>query len=104
MTQAAFLTVESADGTSIYVQTAGLSSNPALVCIHGFASTSFAFSKQFADAKVLERVYLVAYDVRGNGRSGLPVSEDSYRGQRHAEDFRAVCEALEIVRPVVLGW
>ena len=107
MTQTISLTtkvVKSADGTSIHAQAAGSHSNPAVICIHGFASTSFAFSKQFSNPALLETVYLVAYDVRGNGRSDRPVDEESYISERLAEDFKAVCEAFRVVRPIVLGW
>jgi pimeloyl-ACP methyl ester carboxylesterase len=97
-------TVTSADGTTIFVQAAGSPSNPALVCVHGFLSTSFAFSKQFADTKLLEKAYVIAYDIRGSGRSEAPVDGESYHGQRYAEDFKAVCEAFGVVKPIIMGW
>ncbi|GJE99196.1 alpha/beta hydrolase [Phanerochaete sordida] len=97
-------TVVSADGMRIYAVAAGDARRPALVCAHGFASTSFAFSKQFADRALLEKVFLVAYDARGTGRSDKPEAAAAYDGARLAEDFKAVCEAFGVVRPVVLGW
>lgn len=97
-------TVISADGTSIYAIAAGNPAKPALVCVHGFASTSFAFHKQFANSALLENVFLVAYDGRGNGRSDKPEEAAAYDGRRLAEDFQAVCEAFGVHRPVVLGW
>ena len=97
-------TVTSADGTRLHALAAGDPSKPALVLIHGFASSSFAFRAQFANQKLLARVRLVAYDVRGNGRSDKPVEPEAYEGKRLAEDFKAVCDAFGVVRPVVLGW
>jgi pimeloyl-ACP methyl ester carboxylesterase len=97
-------TVTSADGTTIFAQAAGSPSSPALVCVHGFLCTSFAFSKLFADTRLLDKVYVIAYDVRGSGRSGTPIDGESYHGKRYAEDFKAVCEAFGVVKPVILGW
>ena len=96
--------VTSADGTRLFAQAAGDPANPALVCVHGFACTSFAFRKQLASARLLEHIYVVAYDVRGNGRSDMPTAPEAYAGKRMVEDFQAVCAAFGVVRPVLLGW
>lgn len=97
-------TVLSADGTRIFAQAAGSSTNVPLVCVHGICCTSFGFHKQFQNARLLEHVYLVAYDMRGSGRSGRPLDDASYDGRRFAEDFSAVCGAFGIVRPILMGW
>ncbi|EKM52170.1 uncharacterized protein PHACADRAFT_262679 [Phanerochaete carnosa HHB-10118-sp] len=97
-------TITSADGTRIYALAGGDPSKPALICIHGFASTSFAFSKQFENPALLSKVFLVAYDIRGSGQSDKPVEAEAYDGARLAGDFKAVCDAFGIVRPVLLGW
>ncbi|EKM52165.1 uncharacterized protein PHACADRAFT_262673 [Phanerochaete carnosa HHB-10118-sp] len=94
----------SADGTRIYAEAAGDPSNPALVCMHGFTGTSFTFHKQLANPQLLRHVFVIAYDLRGNGRSDKPEDAAAYAGERVAEDFRAVCEAFGVVRPVALGW
>ncbi|GJE99201.1 alpha/beta hydrolase [Phanerochaete sordida] len=96
--------VVSADGTTLYAQAAGDPTKPALVCIHGFAGTSFAFQKQLADAHLLQHAYVIAYDLRGNGRSDKPEAPASYAGECCAADFQAVCTAFAVTRPFLLGW
>jgi pimeloyl-ACP methyl ester carboxylesterase len=75
---------------------------PTVVLLHGgpgFDHSNFkpAFSRL---AEVAQVVYV---DHRGNGRSerGDP---SSWTLDVWADDVRAFCEALEIERPVVLGW
>lgn len=94
----------SADGTRLHAFAAGSPTNPAVLCLHGFAATSFSFSRLFQSSRLLEKVYLVAFDMRGNGRSGMPLTKEGYAGDRYAEDFQAVCEAFGIVKPVLLAW
>lgn len=53
---------------------------------------------------MLDSVFLVAYDLRGNGRSGKPETEEGYTKERYAQDFWAVCGAFEVTNPVALGW
>ena len=53
---------------------------------------------------MLNSVHLIAYDLRGNGRSGKPETEEAYAKERYAEDFWAVCEAFGVQNPIALGW
>ncbi|KAJ7773619.1 Alpha/Beta hydrolase protein [Mycena maculata] len=96
--------VKSADGTDIYAEAVGHSSNPAVVFIHGFSMSSIAFDAIFSDPKWIANVYLVRYDVRGHGRSGRPTDEASWESKRLAQDFDAVVEDFTLKRPFVLGW
>jgi len=96
----------SPDGTLIWAASAGNASPsaPAVVFIHGLACTALGFDQQFADPSLLANIHLVRYEMRGHGRSGKPEDPDSYQSIRHAEDFRAVCEAFHLQKPFVLGW
>ncbi|KAH9838237.1 alpha/beta-hydrolase [Rhodofomes roseus] len=94
----------SPDGTEIWGEEAGDRTKPTIVFIHGLACTAIAFNAQFNDPELLKNVHLVRYEMRGHGRSGMPESLAAYRALRHAEDFRTVCEAFGVVRPIVLGW
>jgi hypothetical protein len=49
---------------------------------------------------------MIRYDVRGHGRSDQPLEATDYESARHAEDWRAVCEAfgVEEKKPFVAGW
>jgi pimeloyl-ACP methyl ester carboxylesterase len=75
---------------------------PALVALHGgpgFDHSSFKeVLRPFCDL-----VQVVMYDHRGNGRSddGDP---ESWTIDRWTDDVRAFCEALDLERPIVLGW
>ncbi|KAJ3529918.1 hypothetical protein NM688_g7786 [Phlebia brevispora] len=96
--------VTSEDGTKILVEAAGDSSKPALVFIHGFGLTGISFDPQFEDPRLNENLYLVRYDMRGHGRSGIPLEASAYESAKHAEDFKAVCDEFKLVKPNVLAW
>ena len=94
----------SPDGTPIWAESAGDTTRPALVFVHGLSCTALGWDRQFADAALLASFHLVRYEMRGHGRSGKPLEEKDYASIRIAEDFRTVCEAFGLVRPFVVGW
>ena len=96
--------LESADGAKIFAEAAGDPANPAVVFIHGLGLCGVAFDAQFEDPRLYQNLYLVRYDMRGHGRSGMPMDAASYQSVRHAEDFKAVCEGFGLTRPNVLAW
>jgi len=91
----------SSDGTQIWAEEAGDPTKSALVFIHGLACTALGFNAQFTDPELLSNAHLVRYEMRGHGK---PEDIEAYRSLRHAEDFRTMCEAFGLVRPIVLGW
>ncbi|KAJ7280168.1 Alpha/Beta hydrolase protein [Mycena rebaudengoi] len=96
--------LQSADGTAIYAEAVGDPSKPALVFIHGFSMSCIAFDAIFADQQWNSAAYLVRFDLRGHGRSGRPVDEESWESKRLAEDFAAVVDGFKLNKPFVLGW
>ncbi|KAJ6534051.1 alpha/beta-hydrolase [Mycena vulgaris] len=94
----------SADGTLIYADAVGNSANPSVVFAHGFALSGIVFDKLFSDPRMLDKLYLVRYDVRGHGRSGKPVSPEGYAASLYAADFAAVSKAFSLHMPVFVGW
>ena len=96
--------VHAADGTRIYADAAGDPRNPHIVFIHGMGIPSIAWDKQFEDPRLNENLYLVRYDTRGHGRSGSPLDAVAYESARQAEDFKAVCDGFNLVRPNVVAW
>ncbi|KAH9838238.1 alpha/beta-hydrolase [Rhodofomes roseus] len=94
----------SPDGTRIWAEAIGDPSNPAVVFIHGLACSATLFDKQFLDPVLLDRLYMVRYEMRGHGRSDTPASIEAYASVHQAEDFRAVCEAFQVWKPWVFGW
>ena len=96
--------IVSSDGTRIWAEAAGDPANPAIVFIHGLACSALLFDKQFQDQALLDKLYLVRYEMRGHGRSDTPHGTEAYAGTLQAEDFRVVCEAFRLQKPWVFGW
>ena len=96
--------VYSADGTKIYADATGDPRNPHVVLIHGMGVASIAWDKQIEDPRLNENLYLVRYDTRGQGRSGAPLEASAYESVRQAEDFKAVCDGFNLVRPHIMAW
>ncbi|KAJ7099351.1 alpha/beta-hydrolase [Mycena belliarum] len=94
----------SADGTLIYAEAAGNPANPSVVFTHGFALSGIVFDDLFADTRMLKKLYLVRYDLRGYGRSGKPATAAGYASELYAADFAAVAAAFALHLPVYVGW
>ncbi|KAF4565423.1 hypothetical protein EYR36_001994 [Pleurotus pulmonarius] len=95
--------VVSADGTEIYANAVGDPSQPALVFLHGFSTSTLVFDAIFDSPKWSSQLYLVRYDMRGHGRSGKPVDEASWESRRLCDDFDAVLQAFNVQKPIVVG-
>jgi pimeloyl-ACP methyl ester carboxylesterase len=96
--------VTSTDGVQIYAEAIGDSRNPTVVFIHGYACASFHFDRQFEDVKLMEKLYLVRYDLRGHGQSDGPLHEEAYQSLRHAQDLKAVLDEFGVKKPILAGW
>ncbi|KAJ7125344.1 alpha/beta-hydrolase, partial [Mycena epipterygia] len=94
----------SSDGTLIYAEASGNPANPSVVFAHGFALSGIVFDKLFSDTRLLDKLYLVRYDVRGHGRSGKPADAEGYASSLYAADFSAVTKAFSLNMPVFVGW
>ncbi|KAJ7721456.1 Alpha/Beta hydrolase protein [Mycena metata] len=53
---------------------------------------------------MLDKLYLVRYDVRGHGRSGRPTAAEEYVSSLYAADFAAVANEFSLNKPVFVGW
>lgn len=76
------------------------STHPTLVCIHGYpddASVWTAFAEHLSD-----RYHVVAYDVRGSGRSSKPKATSAYKFDYTTGDLKAVIDFVSPDRPVHL--
>ena len=84
------LTVTSADGTELHAEVFGAEDGPTLVLIHGWTE---ALQYWIYQIRELSREFrIVAYDLRGHGRSGRPPGGD-YSMARFGEDVESVLEA-----------
>ncbi|MBM9505063.1 alpha/beta fold hydrolase [Actinacidiphila acididurans] len=85
------LTAVSADGTRIHVEEYGRSDGPTVVLSHGWTCSTLFWApvvRLLADG---HRV--IAYDQRGHGRSGVPITRKGYSTECLADDLEAVMEA-----------
>lgn len=83
-------------GGSLYYETAGDSTNPALVMIHAGVANLRMWEPQIAH--FAHRFYVVTYDARGFGRT---TSEDGTFSNR--DDLRTLMDHLHIDRAVIVG-
>src|ERR1700712_4743658 len=84
------LDVTSADGTRLHVDVLGREDAPTVVLVHGWTCCREFWAPQLNT--LAERYRLVAYDLRGHGRSGAPKEED-FSPEALADDLSAVLAA-----------
>jgi len=94
--------IRGAEGVRIAVRAVGDPQAPPIVFVHGWASSSRAWSAQLTDLELAARHRLIAVDLRGHGASDVPVSGYD-RAATWADDIAAVLAYAD--RPAVLvGW
>ena len=97
--------VTSADGLKLAAYEAGNASGPEILFIHGFSQCAECWEAQFYDPLLSGRFRLTAFDLRGHGASDKPASPERYAEDRlFADDVKAVMDALDLKRPVLVGW
>lgn len=84
------LPVVAADGTRLHAEEFGPAHGPPVVLVHGWTCELRFWTCQIQALSADHRV--VAYDLRGHGRSGRPTSDD-YSIEAHAGDLGSVLEA-----------
>ncbi|KAJ2969821.1 hypothetical protein NUW54_g12873 [Trametes sanguinea] len=97
-------TLRSSDGTVIHAEAVGNPRNPPVVFLHEVTLCSAVFDEVFYDRRLAEHLYLVRYDLRCHGRSGMAIHQDGQHPARHGEDFTAVVNAFGLRRPIVVAW
>ncbi|KAK7008113.1 alpha/beta-hydrolase [Favolaschia claudopus] len=102
--QSASKTLTSSDGHTIFSEATGSPSNPHVVLISGLTLSGCVFDDFCADQRLLDKLYIVRYDVRGHGRSGKPTTAAAYESKLFADDFKVVMDAYKLVKPVLAGW
>lgn len=92
------------DGVTLAITETGNPDGPPVVLIHGLDGSRLTWDAQ-ARSPRLAKYRLIAYDLRGHGRSGHPVGTEPYSdGRRWADDLAVVIEAAHADRPVLVGW
>jgi pimeloyl-ACP methyl ester carboxylesterase len=94
--------VTGGNGVRLHATETGNPSAPPILFIHGFSQCWLTWRKQL-DSDLARDHRLVAMDIRGHGLSDKP--RDAYGDpQLWADDVHAVIRALDLQRPVVVGW
>jgi len=97
-------TVIGGGGLRLNVMEWGNSDGPAILFIHGWSQTYMTWLNQVERSRA-DDFRLVAMDLRGHGMSEAPLDANAYGdSQLWADDVAAVIEALNIHRPVLVGW
>ncbi|KAH9483247.1 Non-heme chloroperoxidase [Psilocybe cubensis] len=96
--------LKSSDGTVIFARAVGQPDRPSLVFVHGLALSGIVFDDLFKNQDLLDRFYLVSYDMRGHGRSGKPDTIEGHASNLYADDFVAVVNAFGLQSPLFVGW
>jgi pimeloyl-ACP methyl ester carboxylesterase len=89
----------------IYVEQAG--SGIPLLCLHTAGADTRQFRYMMADTQITSRYRVIAFDLPWHGKSYPPdgALEEEYRlsTDLYAETILAVCDGLQLHRPVLLG-
>ncbi len=93
--------VVAGDGVDLAVTEWGdAADGPTVLLVHGYPDTSGVW--QPVAERLAERYHVVAYDVRGAGRSSAPEATEAYRLVHLVADLAAVADATSPQRPVHL--
>lgn len=93
-----------ADGVQLAIEEVGPRDAPAIVFIHGLGFSREVWRHQM-EGPLAERYHLIAYDLRGHGRSAHPTDQAAYEaGARWADDLHTVLTATHAKNAVVVGW
>jgi non-heme chloroperoxidase len=97
-------TVRGGGGLRLHVREWGNPDGPPILLIHGWSQNLLCWARQY-ESDLTEEFRLVAFDLRGHGKSEAPLEPEHYASDElWADDLAAVIEELELVRPVLVGW
>ncbi|WP_376096568.1 alpha/beta fold hydrolase [Roseomonas sp. CCTCC AB2023176] len=92
-------------GTPIATYEYGNPEGIPILLVHGFGQCNLSWDKQIADPALAREFRLVTMDFRGHGLSGKPEGDEHYKpGAMWAADLRGIITALDLRRPVLVGW
>lgn len=99
-----YQTVAGEGGVPLNVASTGDPAKPALLLVHGIGQSHVSFEEQLR-SPLADDFHLVAFDLRGHGNSGKPWTPEAYKDPANwAGDVRRVMQALDLKRPVIVGW
>lgn len=90
------------DGYKIATYSFGPQDGPAVILVHGWPE--IAYSWKLTIPALLEAGYrVVAFDLRGFGRSDVPLSDEDYAMSQLVGDIESVMEAYGIAAATIIG-
>jgi non-heme chloroperoxidase len=89
------------EGVTLSVRRAGNRGGPTVVFIHGVMMSGRFFDSQL-EAEDLQRFDLIAPDLRGHGDSEKTPA--GHTVATYARDLASLMDALDVHRPVLVGW
>ncbi|KAJ6611124.1 alpha/beta-hydrolase [Mycena sp. CBHHK59/15] len=92
--------LHSSDGTVIYAEATG-DPQPTRRAALRLWLNGCVFDDLCANARLLQMLYIVRYDVRGHGRSGKSNTAEAYVSKLFADDFKTVMDAFDLDKPVL---
>jgi non-heme chloroperoxidase len=97
-------TVQGGGGLGLHVREWGAAHGRPILFLHGISQSHLCWDKQ-VESDLADEFRLVACDLRGHGMSEAPLEPGQYTdGGLWADDVAAIIDALELDRPVLVGW
>ncbi|MFF0970733.1 alpha/beta fold hydrolase [Streptomyces sp. NPDC003703] len=103
--------VTTGDGVRINVVEKGRADGPPIVFVHGLGSSSQAWEGVMAASVLADRYRLIAFDLRGHGRSDTALKPEQLTADGPAagaelwsRDLDAVLAGLVSPAPILVGW
>lgn len=90
------------EGSGLVAEDGAMHEQPTLVLVHGGPGANDHTHHKPYFSLLANDAQIVYYDHRGNGRSALSEPK-AWNVPQWADDLRALCDHLGIVRPIVLG-
>lgn len=93
--------IEAANGVRLFATSWGNPDNTPIVLVHGYPDSHTVWES--IATQLADQFYVIAYDVRGAGKSSIPKHTRDYRIDVLAQDLVAVANALLPNRPFHLA-
>lgn len=84
--------IDAGQDVRLFAETWGNESNTPLVLVHGYPDSHTVW--QSIAEQLADQFYVIAYDVRGAGKSSIPEALKDYKIEVLAQDLRAVVNSL----------